>query len=136
MSNAMQTRFSKSSAFRFLLSGGFNTGVTYVLYLALLSVLSWRLSYTLAFATGIVLAYVLNRVFVFRTHRGIRSVAWLPLVYLTQYLLGMLVAWVWVEPLGWYEQLAPLAATLVMLPVTYLLSHVAFVKTPRKNTPP
>ena len=48
---------------RFLVSGGFNTLVTYGLYLLLLNVLSYRISYTIAYVAGIVLAYSLNRFF-------------------------------------------------------------------------
>ncbi|BCJ04969.1 membrane protein [Pseudomonas sp. RtIB026] len=113
---------------RFLLSGGFNTVATYALYLLLLSILSYRLSYSIAFVTGIVVAYVLNRTFVFRSHRGIRSVAWMPILYLLQYLMGMLIVWFWVEQLGWPQEPAPLAATLITVPINFVLSKFAFMK--------
>lgn len=122
----------KTPAFRFLLSGGLNTALTYGLYLALLGTLPYGVSYSIAFVSGIALAYVLNRVFVFRSHRGLQSVLWMPLMYLLQYLTGMLVVWTWVHILHWHAALAPLVAILVTLPLNFAVSRFAFVKpTPR-----
>lgn len=132
----MLKRLSKSSVVRFLLSGGFNTAATYALYLALLTVLSYQASYTIAFVTGIVLAYFLNRLFVFRSHRGIQSILWMPMVYLGQYLIGILVLWVWVEHLQLNEKGAPLVAILITLPLNYLVSRFAFTKHQRNIQQP
>lgn len=128
----MLERLLRKPTFRFLFSGGLNTALTWLLYLLLLNVLSYRVSYTLAFATGIALAYLLNRTFVFRSHRGLRSVLWMPLIYLAQYLTGLLVVWLWVEKLHWPEQFAPLVAVLITLPLNYAASRFAFIS-PRKN---
>lgn len=132
----MLKSLSKSSVVRFLLSGGFNTAVTYALYLLLLTVLSYQVSYTIAFVTGIVLAYFLNRLFVFRSHRGIHSILWMPMVYLGQYLVGILVLWVWVEYLQLNEKGAPLVAILITLPLNYLVSRFAFTKQQRNTQQP
>ncbi|MHA6197613.1 GtrA family protein [Pseudomonas wadenswilerensis] len=129
----MLHRLTHHPAIRFLLSGGFNTAVTYALYLALLDVLPYRASYTIAFVSGIVLAYVLNRTFVFRSHRGLQSVLWMPLMYLLQYLAGLFIVWIWVEKLGWQAGLAPLAAILITLPLNFAISRLAFVKRPAKT---
>ncbi|MEE1921968.1 GtrA family protein [Pseudomonas sp. 148P] len=123
---------TRSSVSRFLISGGFNTAATYALYLLLLNILSYRISYSIAFVTGVVLAYVLNRTFVFKSHRGLKSVLWMPLVYLGQYLVGMLVLWLWVELLELPHQAAPLVAILITLPLNYLISRFAFTKRQRK----
>ncbi len=113
---------------RFLLSGALNTAATYVLYLLLLDALGHRWAYTAAFASGIALAYVLNRVFVFKTHAGWRSLLAMPLIYLLQYALGLAVVEAWVVWLQWPRQLAPLAAVAVTVPCTYVLSRLAFLK--------
>jgi putative flippase GtrA len=116
----------RSSAARFLVAGAINTGSTYLLYLLLLRVLPYGASYSIAFLAGIVIAYVLNRLYVFKAHRGVASVVALPFVYLIQYGVGMLVLWVWVAWAGWDERLAPLAAILLTLPITYGLSRLSF----------
>lgn len=111
---------------RFLLSGAANTLATYALYLLLLAPLGHRIAYTLAFASGLALAYALNRAFVFRSHAGWRSVAALPLIYLLQYAAGLAIVEAWVALLQWPAALAPLAAIAATLPVTYVLSRKAF----------
>ncbi len=119
-------RVSRMSFARFLVSGGFNTLFTYLVYLAALNVVSYRVSYSIAYASGILLAYVLNRIYVFKSHRGARSFLLLPLVYAVQYGLSMLILHVWVEMLGFSEKPAPLVAIALTVPVTYLLSKRIF----------
>lgn len=124
-----QSGRQKSGSFwRFLLSGGFNTVVTYMLYLLLELVLDYRASYTTAFIAGIALAYWLNRIYVFRV-KGSRTAATLfPLVYLAQYSTGLMMVSLWVEILGFNARLAPLAAIAVTIPLTYILSRWVFLR--------
>jgi putative flippase GtrA len=112
---------------RFLLAGGLNTALTYLLYLALLYATTHQVSYAISFACGIAISYVLNRLFVFKVHQGYRSALMLPLVYLVQYLLGAAVVWLWVDYLHQHAMLAPAIAILLTLPLTYFLSKFAFV---------
>lgn len=127
---ALLERLAAVQVLRFLLSGGVNTLLTYALYLLLLTFCSYQLSYTIAFASGILLAYILNRTFVFRSHRGLHSVVWMPLTYLAQYLVGLLATWIWVDAVQLDERLAPLAAIALTLPLNYFLSRFAFTKRP------
>lgn len=119
--------------FRFLLTGGFNTGVTYVFYLVLLNFLPYMWSYSISYVCGIVLAFVLGRFFVFKEHRGLKSVLFFPFVYVAQYIFGMLVVWFWVNKLFFSQALAPLAAITLSLPLTYLLTKLVFVKSEKKT---
>lgn len=118
---------------RFLLSGAFNTAATYLLYLALLRFMPYRLSYTISFICGIVIAYILNLSFVFRAQGGLKTIALFPLVYLAQYLAGLGVVSLWVELLDWQASLAPIAAIIVTIPLTFVLSRLVF---DRKKYPP
>lgn len=113
---------------RFLMAGGANTAITYVVYLVALRLLGWSStsSYTLAYALGLILAYTLNRQFVFKSHRGWRSLVGLPLIYLCQYVLGVCIVWLWVHQLQGWPELAPLAAIAASLPVTFILSKWVF----------
>lgn len=117
----------QSRGLRFLLAGGLNTVVTYLMYLALLPVCGSQRSYAIAFASGIVFSYVLGRVFVFKSHQGYRSALMLPLVYLLQYLVGAAVVWAWVDLLSQHAALAPAISIVVTLPLTYFLSKFVFV---------
>lgn len=115
------------SAFaRFLLSGAFNTAVTYVFYLGLLLVLPYRVSYTISYVAGIVLAYELNRAYVFRARRSATSMAATPLIYLLQYLLGLGIVTLAVGRFGLDARLGPLVAIVCTIPVTFVLTRWVF----------
>jgi putative flippase GtrA len=110
---------------RFLLSGAFNTAVTYAGYLVALRYFDPRVAFTLVYAAGIALAYFLNRVFVFRAHAGWRSVAAMPLIYLLQYLFSLAVVHFCIT-LGAPAWLAPLPAIALSVPLVYLLTRYSF----------
>lgn len=131
ISSRLQSLVVRSRFLRFLLSGGVNTVATYAIYLALLRIFGYRTAYTIAYITGILLSYVINRVFVFRTHRGWSSALLFPLVYLAQYLVGLATVWLWVSQLHLAQALAPLIAILVTIPLTYILSRCVFLQRDR-----
>lgn len=111
---------------RFLASGGVNTLATYLVYLALLQVLSYRVSYTIAYACGIALAYVMYRYFVFQSEGGRLGPVFVVLIYAGQYLLGLALTSAWV---AWWHlpaEFAPLFAVVVSLPLTFVLNRWVF----------
>ena len=117
---------SLGSFARFLTSGAFNTLATYLLYLALLPWFSYRVSYTAAYASGIGLAYVMNRYLVFRRPGGRTGPFLVALIYGGQYLLSLFLVTAWVRWLSAPVALAPLFAVAVSLPLTYLLNRLVF----------
>lgn len=117
-----------SRFFRFVMSGGLNTAVTYGIYLVLLQLMPYQFSYTIAYVSGIAVSYALNRAFVFRSHQGARSMLLLPLVYFSQYFLGIMVVWIWIEMAHMSSVVAPLAAALIAVPFTYFLSRFVFLE--------
>lgn len=122
---------TQSSFLRFLVSGTANTVATYAVYLLLLRVVDYRVAYTMAYVAGILLAYALNRVFVFQTHRGLSSMLLFPLVYVVQYLVSLATIWLWVDWLNLAKIFAPLLAIVITIPSTYFLSRLIFVKKKR-----
>ena len=133
MKSSLLTRLramvAASSFLRFLISGGMNTAATYAVYLVLLRFVDYKLAYTIAYLFGIVLAFFINRLFVFRTHRGWRSMVMFPFVYLAQYLVSLGVVWVWVERLHLWKEAAPLVAIVITIPMTFVLSRLVFGRT-------
>ncbi len=85
----------------------------------LLRFVPYRTSYTLAYIIGVVLSYFLNRVFVFRSNRGLSTVALFPVVYLVQYLAGLSVVSLWTGILGLNALYAPIPAILLTIPLTF-----------------
>lgn len=121
---------------RFLASGAANTIITFVLYLVLMNWISYRLSYTIAFCMGIVLAYFFNRFYVFLKPGGQLAPLWVTLIYALQYAVGLGVVTVWVQWLGGAQQLAPLVAVTVSLPITFALNSFVFRRAenvPKRN---
>lgn len=112
---------------RFIISGGLNTVVTYGIYLVLLQQMSYQVSYTIAYVFGILLSYVLSRVFVFQSHKGLKSVLLFPLVYLVQYGAGILILWFCIDMMGINQKIAPLIVIAITIPITFLLSRFVFV---------
>lgn len=121
---------------RFVMSGLFVTAVTFLLYVGLLTFVPYAAAYSVAFVVGIGIAYAMNRFFVFRSGGGVGSMVLFPLVYVVQYLVGLLVVMVWVDVLGLPEVFASLAAIAVTVPITYLLSRWVFVVRGRSGGQP
>ncbi|WP_245217795.1 GtrA family protein [Pseudomonas eucalypticola] len=126
MLRAVFDKLTHFSFIRFLMSGGFNTALTYAIYLLLLNLTSYQVSYSVAYGTGILIAFLLNRFFVFKTHQGLRSILLFPLVYVAQYLASLGILWVWIDQLHLDARLGPLAAIVLTIPLTYGLSKLIF----------
>lgn len=127
----------RHSFVRFLASGVFNTLVTYAVYIGLLSVLPYRWSYTISYLSGIALAYLLSRYFVFKQSGGRYGIIWLGLIYGLQYTIGVLLVSIWVEMLGASALFAPVFAIAISMPLTYLLSRLVFGgRKPQRPTGP
>jgi len=117
-------RASLPTIVRFLAGGALNTGSTFVLYWLLLLVVEYRIAYAISFVAGILLSYVINTKFVFRTNYSLRKVILFPLVYLATYLAGAVVLDLSVSRFGVDARLAPFISICATLPLTYLLSKL------------
>lgn len=111
---------------KFIASGAFNTAFTYLVYLVLLRWLPYRWSYSLSYVTGIALAYLLFRYFVFGTSGGRYGPLWVSLIYLGQYLLGLGLVSVWVETFGAPQPWAPAFSIAILVPLSYALNRWVF----------
>ncbi|WP_386067800.1 GtrA family protein [Tahibacter sp. UC22_41] len=116
-----------AEAIRFLISGGLNTALTYVVYLALLPPAGYAVAYTVAYVAGIALAYFLSTRFVFRVEGSARRAAAFPLIYLVQYLFGLAVLHASVAWLSIPQQFAVLISIALSVPLTFLLSRFVLV---------
>lgn len=107
---------------KFIGVGGINTILSYVAYLLLLMVFNYQIAYAIAFIFGIVLSFWLNTQFVFQSERTVKKFMLFPLVYLIQYLSGAFLLGLLVEYAHIHETFGPLIVTIVLLPLTYLMS--------------
>ncbi len=120
------TKFIKNTGTRFVIAGGFNTLITYILYLLLVQFLTYRVAYTATFLTGIVLSYLLNAIWVFSSTLAAKSAIAYPFAYMVQYFLGIMMLSLLVESFGIDKHLAPLIVITVTIPIMYTLTKYIF----------
>jgi putative flippase GtrA len=109
--------------FRFLLVGGSNTLLGYVLYFLFLYFMPYLYAYTLSYCIGIVFAYVMNSRFVFRKPMSLARFLQFPVVYVIQYGLGVAILWLLVGRLAIAPELAMLGVVAATIPITFLTSR-------------
>ena len=80
-------------------------------------------AYTGSYACGILISYVLNARFVFKEKLRITKALQYPIVYVSQYLLGMALLYLLVEIGHVGSSLAPLVIPMVTVPATFILSR-------------
>ena len=115
------------SAFvRFVLSGAFNTVLTYGAYLVLLGSLDYRLAFSVAFAVGIAVGFVINQSYVFRTPRSWPRTVMFPMIYVGQYVAGLAIVAAAIDHWGVAREVAPLLAIGITVVPTFLLVRWLF----------
>lgn len=120
---------------RFLLVGGLNTALTYVLYLLLLQWATYLVAYGIAYVTGIAISYWLNSLVVFKTAMNLSGLLKFPLVYLAQYMLGSGLLWLLVERFGVPHAVAMLPVIAVTVPATYVATRWVLTGHPFRSSP-
>ncbi|WP_275464447.1 GtrA family protein [Streptomyces noursei] len=108
---------------RFTVVGGVNTATFYACYLPLHRLLPYFAAYTAGFVLSLVGSFFLNTYFTYRTRPTWKKFLLFPLTQVTNYAvqsagLVALVSW-W----GMNSVAAPLAAALLALPVTFVVSR-------------
>lgn len=119
---------AENRIFRFLVMGGLNTAVTFGIYIALKIVLNYQIAYFLSYVFGILFAYLLSSVFVFKRCVSWRTFVRFPLVYVIQYFFGAVLLELLVHRLDVSATLAPLFVVFLTLPVTFFLTRFVFLK--------
>jgi putative flippase GtrA len=123
MATARLRRLIAGEFLRFLIVGGLNTGVAYVVYLLLLHWMRYEIAYAIGYVVGIVTAYTLSTTFVFRQPMRKRSAARFPLVYVIQFLISLGLLRVAVEVFAVPTWLALAISVALTMPVTFVLSR-------------
>jgi len=113
----------KGEGLRFLIAGGLNTLLTYLIYLAILPFTAYWMAFSISFAAGVFIAYALNAGFVFRTPFSVAKMAKFPALYVVQYLAGLLLLRVLVGSLGIDERIAPLINVALLTPLTFMINR-------------
>ncbi|MGP4021312.1 GtrA family protein [Saccharopolyspora sp. 5N708] len=118
----MWRRISKSEVGRFALVGGANTTVHCTVYLTLWLLLPYLLAHLVATVVATLCSYLLNCRFTFGVLPNLRSLLLFPLSNLALIALSTAAVAAAVGVFGVDPLLAPVAAGLVVVPATFLLS--------------
>ena len=108
---------------RFVLVGFVNTGLTYVLFAILSSFIHYSISYTIVFVLGIFIFYFLNTRFVFGEKPHLRTLFAYPLVYIVQYVIGLVLLGLLVDQLKINRLIASPLVIIATLPITFVASR-------------
>lgn len=108
---------------KFLIGGVINTLLSYTIYLLLLPWLPYRTAFTLAYLVGILGGYAINTLWVFRKPWCWRTLFAYPIVPAINYFASLLIVHLTVEKVGLPEWLAPLLATIIVLPFSFLATR-------------
>lgn len=109
---------------KFLLIGGANTVITYLIYLGLLKLLDYSIAYTVAYVSGMVISYFGHTLFSFNGKANFKSFIQYPLVYLVQFLVSYLIIYVLINALSVSEPLAPLISIILTIPLTFVMTKM------------
>lgn len=117
----------KKEGLRFLIVGGINTLLTYLIYLILLNILGYALAFTVSFAIGIIIAFFGYSIFVFRIkvkwHKSIQFL----LIYGIQYILGLLFLSFLIKSSQIDDRIAPIINVAILTPITFILNRIFLV---------
>jgi putative flippase GtrA len=116
-------KFTEVEFLRFIVIGGVNTVLSYGIYVATNLIVPYIAAYTISMIAGILISYILNARFVYRTSLSLSRAVAYPLVYLVQYLVGVGTLYLLVQMLGVSKYLAPFLVVIVTIPITFVLSR-------------
>ena len=108
---------------RYVISGVFNTVVTYALLVLAMEWLDYLIAYSIVYVLGIAIGYWLQSRFVFRVPVRWRSAVRFPAVYVFQYVLGASILWSLIRLFQFGPRLAALFAVAVTVPAGFLMSR-------------
>jgi putative flippase GtrA len=113
--------FGPGSFFRFVVGGGINTLLTYLLFLLLAAFMPYAIAYTITYAFGIALSYVINAFFVFDTGHDWKAMVRFPVAYAVQYLWGLALLFLLIDVLTMPRAIAMLVVIATGTVLSYLL---------------
>jgi putative flippase GtrA len=107
-----------------VIAGGTNTLLGVVAYVLLLPLIHYTTAYTVTYIGGIPVSYYLNSRFVFRQPLHWKKAFQFPLVYVVQYVGGIVLLFLLVEVLHLDKVIANLLSIAFIVPLTFILSRV------------
>lgn len=128
-------RLLQNEFIRFLVTGSVNTAASWAVYLAVLQLAPYTVAYTCAYLFGIVFTYYLSTRWVFKVEMSWKTFLQFPLIYVIRYAVDLSLIVLWVKGLGLWEEVAPIAALVISMPLGFLLSRWLLKAQPAQSAP-
>ena len=109
---------------KFAFIGVLNTSVFYLLYLLFLLLFHYIAAYVCAYGIAIGFSYLMNSRFTFEAPLSIKKALIFPVVYLVQFLVGLVVIRLCVDVLMFSPKISGLLAKGIVFPITFILSRL------------
>jgi putative flippase GtrA len=110
---------------RFVQVGVANTIGTYLLYLALIQVLSYVVSYSIGFVVGVLVSACFNARYSFSTRLNRWTLTRFVVMYIISFNLSVQLLIFCVEQIDLHAKIAPLVVLAVFAPINFMCSRVA-----------
>jgi putative flippase GtrA len=130
---ALSTKFINFEFSLFFLQGIANTVITYLLYLALVQVLSCQLAYTTVFILGVLFSYYFNSKYTFKQEMRWSILLQFIFVYLAQSLSGLMLIHFLTTRLNINKEWVLLFVMSFTFPLSFFLSRWVIKKTTSTN---
>jgi putative flippase GtrA len=118
---------------RFVAAGAANTLISIIFYQAALFFIGPLPAYVLAYAVGVIIAYLLYARHVFAAQTSSRGFVVFAVFYAAAGWIGSLINTGLIDTLGWHARIAIFVTVLLMLPVNYLGSSWCLRGTTNKS---
>ncbi len=119
---------------RFLIAGAAQNAASYGAYLLLLWLFAYPIAYLSSFAIGVLIAFLLNSLYVFRVPLRWSKLVPYPLVYLIQAAAGLALTSLLVEYADMSAAVAPAVVLAVTVPITYFGNKIVLGIRPHATT--
>ncbi|WP_281975179.1 GtrA family protein [Halobacillus litoralis] len=109
---------------RFVVVGGLNTANYYLFYVLFYNFLGWfyLLSHILAFFISMVISFFLNVYFTYKVKPTLGKFLMFPFTQVVNMSVSSLLIYLFVDMLHWNGNIAPLAAVIFTVPITFLVT--------------
>ena len=124
MNLSLLSRWVSGNEFvRFIIVGASNTAITFILYLWIANFVDYRIAYTITYALGVVVAYFLSSMFVFKVPVSLSRFFKYPIVYIIQYVYGVMAIWFISETLMVRHEYAMAFVVITSIPLTFVVTR-------------
>ncbi|QWE20937.1 GtrA family protein [Polynucleobacter sp. AP-Kolm-20A-A1] len=110
------------------MAGSINTVLTYLIYYVAVVSLGYAQAFSLAFVFGAIFSYIFYCIFVFKARIKLSKFYKYPLLYLMQYLAGLIVLTILIRIVGIDMKIAPIFNVAITMPVTFFLNRWFFLR--------